>query len=463
MNPKIHSELLKDCPEIYSLPSENGDGPGLVGEEEPSVIVDSLLTLWRERRFILKAFGIGLVVAAIISFIIPARYEATTRIMPPERQGLGGLAAMLAAAGESNAGSLVGGIVSDAMGIKTSGALYTGILRSSTVQDALINHFNLRRVYGLKYQKDARERLAENTDVNEDRKSGIISISITDRSKQRATDMANAYIDELNRLTVQLNTSAAHRERVFIEDRLKTAKEDLDQAAADLSAFSSKNLTLDVQEQGKAMVAGTASLTGELIAAESELSGLEQIYAPNNFRVRSLQARISELKKKLAELKGTAPGDQHAADEYGPSIAELPSLGVKYYDLYRRAKIQETVFEILTKQYELAKIEEAKELPTIKVLDEAKLPETKSSPKRRLITIIGGLLAAFLSSASVLLSARMRSLSLSHPLNVLIIEIREGMRNDLALLLQHVPSPIARLFPRNKSNSESDRASSASA
>jgi len=452
LNPKIHPELLNDIREstdAYSGDSGNGMHSGFI-EGGSSFVADSLLTLWRERRFIAKAFAMGLLVAAVLSLIIPPKYEATTRIMPPEGQGISGLAAMLAAAGGSNAGPLVGGIVSDAMGIKTSGALYTGVLRSSTVQDALIDRFKLRQAYGVSYEKDARERLAENTDVSEDRKSGIISITVTDRSRHRATDMANAYVDNLNSLTAQLNTSSAHRERLFIEDRLKTAKQDLDAAAADLSAFSSKNLTLDVQEQSKAMVEGAASLAGELIAAESELSGLEQIYARNNFRVRSLQARITELKHKLSQMRGTGTESADQSDpnagEYGPSLAQLPSLGVKYYDLYRRAKIQETVFEILTKQYELAKIEEAKELPTIKVLDQAQLPETKSSPKRRLLTMIGALLAAMLAAVYVLLSKQMRALGVSHPLNLLSLEVRAGLASDLAFLRSHTPSPILKML-----------------
>ena len=459
MNPKTQPDVLNhlDQGDIYSRVSGNGGGTVLVEREAP-LFAESVLIVWRERRFIAKSFGFGLVLAAIISLIIPPKYEATTRMMPPERQGLGGVAAMLAAAGQSSAGSLVGGLVSDAMGIKTSGALYVGVLRSSTLQDTLIDRFKLRQVYGVKYEKDARERLTQNTDINEDRKSGIISITVTDRSEQRATDMANAYIDNLNRLTAQLDASSAHRERLFIEDRLKTAKQDLDAAAADLSAFSSKNLTFDVQEQGKAMVAGTASLAGELIAAESQLSGLEQIYAPNNVRVRSLQARIAELKRKLSQLRGADAGTSGLADptntgEYGPSLAQLPNLGVKYYDLYRRAKIQEAVFEILTKQYELAKIEEAKELPTIKVLDVAPLPETKSSPKRTLITIVGGLLAAMLAGVYVMVTARMRMLGPSHPLSLLGLEMREGVGTDLAFLRSRLPEPLLRLLPWARPNS----------
>ncbi len=449
MNPRLaNNQVVQNGDALanggYSPVEINYPAPELV-ERESTRTTDLFLSLWRDHRFIAKAMVIGMFIAAVVSLLIPPEYESTTRIMPPDKQGLGGLAAMMAAAGEDRAGSLVGGIVSDAVGLKTSGALYSGILKSNTVQDAIIDRFNLRYVYRVRYQKDARERLSDNTDISEDRKSGIISITVTDRSRQRAAEMAKCYVDTLDSLTAQLNTSAAHRERLFIEDRLKTVKQDLDVASKELSEFSSKNLTLDVKEQGKAMVESAAALAGELIATESQLSGLEQIYTTNNVRVRSLQARISTLKGKLSQLRGTA-GDSEdpnsTSNDFDVSIAKLPALGVTYYDLYRRVKIQETVFEILTKQYELAKIEEAKELPTIKVLDQAKVPEIKSSPNRFLITMLGSLFAALLACAYVMAWFCLQTLGASHPLNILGLAIRGGLTSDLQLLGKWTPSPV---------------------
>src|SRR5437868_4951706 len=199
--------------------------------------------LWRERRFIAKAVFVGLLSAALVSLLITPKYESTTRIMPPEKQGIGGLGALLAATGlagggsDDKAGSMVGGLVSDAMGIKSSGALWVGVLKSTTVRDTLINEFDLRKVYRVRHIQDAREALAEHTEIDEDRKSGIISITVNDRSPQRAMALAKAYPENLDRLTSKLNTSAEHKERVFLEDRLKQVKQDLDAAAKELSDF----------------------------------------------------------------------------------------------------------------------------------------------------------------------------------------------------------------------------------
>jgi capsule polysaccharide export protein KpsE/RkpR len=208
--------------------------------------------------------------------------------------------------------------------------------------------------------------------------------------------MAGAYVEELDKLVSRLSTSSARRERIFLEERLKGVQQDLDAAARELSEFSSRNVTFDMQGQGKTMVDAAAKLQGELIVAESELAGLKPIYADNNVRVRSARARIAELGRQLRKLGGAGERVDDAdlkADQLYPSLRKLPLLAVAYYDLYRRVKVQETTYEILTKQCELAKVQEAREIPTVKVLDPPDMPEQKSFPPRKLIILFGTLLA----------------------------------------------------------------------
>jgi uncharacterized protein involved in exopolysaccharide biosynthesis len=439
---ELTTEAFSPSDEHQELSSSNG--------QEAFTLSLAAMTVWRDRRFIIKVALYGLIIAAMVSLLIPPEYQSTLRMMPPEKQSLGGIAAVLASMGDDKTGGALDGLASDALGIRSSGALFIGVLKSSRVQDSLINQFDLRKVYRVRYQRDARERLSQRTAIEEDRKSGIISIGVTDRSPQRAAAMARAYSDTLGHVMAELNTSSAHRERLFLEDRLQQVKQDLDTASNDLSRFSSQNLTLDVKEQGKAMMAGVAALEGELIAAESQLSGLEQIYAPNNIRVRSLQGRVSELRRKLAELRGDSSDLPDAADhsDFGISIAKMPALGVAYYDLYRRVKVEEAVFEILTKQYELAKIEEAKSLPTIKVLDEAQVPETKTSPKRTLMTLGGAFLAALLAIMYTTFSSRWKMLPVSHPANLYGLEIKTGLAHDWTVLRSRIPTPIREYFTR---------------
>jgi len=420
-----------------------------------------------QKRVICRAVAVAFVLITIVAFLIPTDYESTARLMPPEKPKGEGLAAMLASSGgEGGAGNpALGSFLADSLGIKGSGALYVGVLKSTTVQDTLVDQFNLCRVYRKRYRKDADKKLAENTDLSEDRKSGIISITVTDHSPQRAQQLATAYVTTLNQLSAQLNSSEAHRERVFLEERLKAVKLDLAAADKDLSEYSSKNLTLDVKEQGKAMVTGAAALEGELIAAESQLSGIEQIYTPNNIRVRSLRARVDLLRKKLSELRGNdvalpnANGNNESpigdnGNDVGISLSQLPVLGVTYYDLYRRAKVQETVFEVLTKQYELAKVDEAKELPVIKVLDNPQLPERSSGPPRVRIILIGTLLAFCAVVGWIWFVDRWECTDADDPRKATILELNAVTLVALQPGFERLRSVWRRLARRTGSNGE---------
>lgn len=410
----------------------NGFEEDLVDELEAKAarerMIARLRLLWEKRRFLLRVAAYGLLTSTLIAFLIPKRYESTARLMPPDPQSGSGLAMLAALSGQMGGG--LGALAGDLLGAKSSSALFVGILRSRTVQDRLIERFDLKRVYsllpiGTPKIEDVREKLEDHTRISEDRKSGIITIMVTDKSPQRAQAMAQAYVDELNRLVAEVTTSAARRERVFLEERLKSAKQELDQAAVDFSQFASKNTAIDIKEQGRAMVEAAATLQGQLIAAQTELQGLRQIYTDNNVRVRAVRARIAELQHQLEKLGGKDVGaaNRVGGDELYPSIRKLPLLGVEYADHYRRTKIAEVVFELLTQQYELARVQEAKEIPTVKVLDQPVVPEKKSFPPRLLIMLLCTLLASAGAMAYVLGSVRWVEVSADDPGKKLAQEI----------------------------------------
>ena len=381
--------------------------------------------LWKNRRFLAWAIFAGLCIGLAVAFLIPSRYESTVQLMPPDSQS-GGLAMLAALTAKAGGGSGLGAVAGDLLGVKSSGALFVGILKSRTVEDRLVDRFQLKKVYAVKHTEDARKTLSENTAASEDRKTGIVTITVTDHDPKRAAAIAQAHVEELNQLSAELSTSSAHRERIFLEGRLAAVKRDLDDASQKFSQFASKNVALDIKEQGRAMVDAAAAIQGEMIAAESELKGLEQIYTSGNVRVRSVQARISELQRQLQKLGGkTSSEADHAAssDSLYPSIRELPILGVTWADLYRRTKIQETVFEILTQQYELAKVQEAKETPSVKVLDAAVVPEEKSFPPRLLITVLGGLVLFCAAAMVVFIRERWNETDASDPRKIFAREV----------------------------------------
>jgi uncharacterized protein involved in exopolysaccharide biosynthesis len=418
--------------------------------------IEKLALLWRERRFLWNVVWKTAILAYAVAFLLPKHYESVTKIVPAEAQGGGmGLLGKLAGVGGSaGAGLGLGLDPTGLLGLKTPGAFYVEIMKSRTVQDAVIDTFDLRRRYtllgrlfpgvykskfGLRWLQPSyyttRKQLKSFTDLEEDKKSGVVTVTVTDYDPQTAADIANDYVEKLNRLASDLNTSDAHRERVFLEERLKSAKQDLDQASLALSQFSSKNTVMDPQSQGRTMMDAAARIQGELIVAETELTGYREIYSDDNLKVRTAKARIGELQAQLKKLMGSSGA---AAAEPGttgsalyPSMRTLPMLGYQYSELYRQAKIQETVYEFLTQQYEMAKIREAKEVPIVRVMDRAVKPERKSGPIRTLITglsVLGGLaLACFW----VLGRNQWEQLSAEDPRRLLAAEVAGDVRASI--------------------------------
>jgi len=352
--------------------------------------------------------------------------------MPPDNQS-GGLAA--AAATLSGGAGGLGGIATDMLALKSTSDSFVGILASRTVQDKLIQQFDLKKLYGDRRMEDARKDLTERTGISVDRKSQIITVAVRDHDPKRAAAMAGAYVEELNRLVAELSTSSARRERIFLEERLKAVNKDLESAEKEFSQFSSKNSAIDIKEQGKAIVEAAATLQGQLIAAESELEGLKQIYTDNNVRVRSVRARMNELKHQLEKMGGkgedaAAASDQQQASLY-PSIRKLPLLGVTYADLYRRTRVQEAVFESLTKEYELAKVQEVKEIPTVKVLDPPNIPDKKSFPPRLVIMLFGTALAFGLATTWVFGRTTWEQTDSNDPKKVFALEVFTTMKASI--------------------------------
>jgi capsule polysaccharide export protein KpsE/RkpR len=291
------------------------------------------------------------------------------------------------------------GLANKLLGLNSPGQLMIGVLSSRTISDDIIQHFGLTDVYSTAYPEDTRKKLADYTDFKEDSKTGIISIVVEDKSPERAAAIAQAYPEELNRLLADVNTSSAHRERLFIEQRLAEVKTDLDSSAKEFSQFASQNATIDIAEQAKAMVGAAADLQAQLIAAQSMLRGLQQIYTNSNPRIRQLQAQVTELEAQLQKIDGknatSANSSVLGKDELYPSIRQLPLLGVRYLDLFRQSKINEAVYELLTKEFELIKLQEARNTPTVQILDQAVVPQKKAHPSRLLI-IAGGTCFCFL-------------------------------------------------------------------
>ena len=367
--------------------------------EALSLRITHLLRLcWVRRMTIFRILAAGILLSLLYAISRPNMYTSTTTLMPPDSASpSSNLMSLLSSVGPAAS------VGSAALGIRTPGAVFVGILGSRRVQQSLVTRFDLVHHYRNRLIEDACKRLTADTVIRDDAKSGIIIISVKADDPVLASNMAQGYVEELDSIVTHNSTSAARRERIFLEARLKEIKQDLDDSAKALSQFSTKNKTIDIPSQGKAMVESGLKLQDQLVAARAELAGLRQTYSQDNVKIRSAQARIAELQRQIDKVMGSTDDLTLDADDSAyPSVSELPALGLTYYDLERKMKVEEVLWEALTKQYEAARVQEAKEIPTVRVLDAANVPQRKSSPGRSLIVILGTILSLFAACILVL-------------------------------------------------------------
>src|SRR3984885_4507674 len=343
--------------EIEKHSEVNRRGESLI-EHPAQRTVGRAWLLWENRRFLWRLTLCGLILATLFAFSLRKSYTSIARLMPPEKQSGSSPLAMMAAmsgsgSGGSGSSSSLGDVASDLLGTKSEGALVVEMLQGRTVEDEVVQRFDLRKVYGVKLMDDARKRLLSHTEIAEDKKSGVIVVRVTDHDPRRAAQITQAYMEAVNDLLAAVSTSSARRERIFIEARLKTVKEALDTAEHRFSDYASQNTAIDIPEQGKAMVEAAAIRQGQLIAAQSEVQGLSQVYTDSNVRLRSARARVAEIQKQLVKMSGdnasfgsgaTGPPSNStsvskelnsprldSSDTY-PPIRELPLLGVRWAD-----------------------------------------------------------------------------------------------------------------------------------
>lgn len=376
--------------------SAGGPTPPDYAEDEIR-LTDLLLVLLKRKRMIFLLVGLAIVCSVVYSLLLPNIYTATARILPPQR-GDAGFAGFLPTGGALEGLGL-------GIGAKSSADVFTGILESRTVADILIERFNLHEIYKQKLKDTLYTALAGHTKIQMLRKTQIITVSVDDKDPKLASELANAYVDALDQVNRRVNTTEGHRKRLFLEDRLEKVKKDLVTAELAHKEFQEKHKLIAIDAQARAAIEGAARIKGEIIVAQTELEVLKQFGTVRQNEAIMLKSKIAELENQLARIetgkleknprqeKGMG---REASDFYIP-FSELPELGLQLARLSREAKIQEKVFELLTSQYELAKIEEAKDVNTIQVLDRAVPPDRKSKPKRSNIVVLSAVVVFFLS------------------------------------------------------------------
>jgi len=389
---------------VSGTPEEESSQPPATRDGDEISLLEILVVLLRHKRLVFVFPFVSAVVAAIVALVLPNVYTATARVLPPQQGASPLAAAFLGDISGLGGSSLVG----QALGLKNPSDLYVSMLQSRTVADALIERFQLRKLYDMDTLVDTRKELAEVTNVSAG-KDGIITVEVDDYDPQRAADMANAYVDELDQLTQRVTITTAGRQRVYLEKQLRQAKSQLADAEVALRATQEKTGIISVPEQGKAMIESVANLRALVAAKQVQLSAMRTGATEKNPDYVRAQQELAGLRVELAKLEKSNPAD---ASGVIPSAGSIPEAGLEYVRKYRDVQYYQTLFELVAKQFEIAKAQEAAEGGVVQALDRAVAPDKKSKPYRSLIVLLTALLAGLAGIVSAFaLEARARAKS----------------------------------------------------
>jgi len=359
-------------------------------------LLDYLTVVWKRRWLIVGICMCSAGAAFMISLLLPKIYESTATVLPQlESNEAGSMAALLSATGAGGAAQSLGISLPGAPATPTD--IFIAILKSRTMADAAVKQFNLMDVYQSRTPEDARRDLQAATQISLT-KEKVIKVTVEATSPQLAADLANFYVNNLDRLNRTLTISKATHNRRFIEQRLNETQVSLVKAEEDLRDFQTKNKTVAVEAQSKAMIEAAAHVQAQIAAHEVQLEAMSSYLSPDNPQLVPIRTTLQELRKQLYMMesgkggKGMLPGDR-----LHPAMITVPALALDYGRLMRELKVQETLYTLLTSQYEQAKLAEARDTPTVQVLDSAVPPERKIRPVIRKNVLISGLLSLLFS------------------------------------------------------------------
>ncbi len=347
-------------------------------------VLDLMIAIARRKKFIVAVTIIVTALAAVVALLLPNYYTATTSILPPQQNQ--SMAASLL--GQAPGLGMLAALGGSSLGLKNPNDMYVAMLKSRTAEDALIEEFHLRELYRDDLLSEARRDLEKRSDISTG-KDGLIIISVDDRDPQRAAALANAYVKRLENLNQRLAVTEASRRRLFFEQQMTQSKEQLTRAEQALKQMQQRTGLLQLDGQAKVIIEAVAAVRAQIAAKEVQLQAASAFGTAQNPSVIRMQEELAGLRSQRVKLERQ---NQSGNGDLQVPTAQLPEVGQEYVRSLRDMKYAETVFELLAKQYEIAKLDEAKDSALIQVVDPATVPDKKSSPKRALIIGIAAIL-----------------------------------------------------------------------
>lgn len=368
----IEQEVLSP----HEVPSSEAHAPTLS-------FFGALLQLARGKRLVAFVTGIATLVGIVVSLILPVSYTATTRIMTPQQTQSSAAFLMNQLSLNPTATNPLAGATGGALNLRNPNELYLGLLASRPIADAIIEKFGLMDAFHSKDMTAARKTLADRTTVTSE-KSTLIAISVTDTDKKRAADIANAYPEQLRSLTKNLAVTEASQRRLFYEQRLKDAKEDLVSAELALQQIQKQKGLVQLDAQTKALITSLADLHAEVAAKEVQLQALRSYSTEQNPEVQLLENQLASLQDQSAKLEERSG----SAKSGGIDLADVAGAGADYLRAEHELEYRQALFDLLLKQYDAARWDEARNAAVIQVVEDAIPPERKSAPRRTVIVLI---------------------------------------------------------------------------
>ena len=386
---------LNEDPE--PLPSRSG-APLSAREEDEISLLDILIELAERKSLIFWVTLAFAVFSIVVSLLLPVRYTATVMLLPPQQNSL--LSAQLASQFSS-----LGGMAALAGGgsglLKNPNDMYVAMFRSHTVEDAMVDHFGLMQEYHKRYLSDARKKFEHFSTVDGSGKDGLVHISVEDQDPRRAAELANGYVDQFRDLSQHLAITEAGQRRLFFEQQLKQANQNLADAEEALKATEQKTGLIQLDSQARALIESAAALRAQIAAKEVQIQGMQTYATGENAQLTEAQQELNGLRAQLGKLTGS--GD--SSDALIMPKGRMTEAGLEYVRNLRDVKYYETIFDILARQFEMAKLDEAKEGALVQVVDPAMPPDKRSFPKRTLIVICATFIGFFVGVFYVLWQA----------------------------------------------------------
>jgi tyrosine-protein kinase Etk/Wzc len=364
--------------------------PSSINQDADVSLLDYLLVLSKHSRLILYVSAAAGLLTLLILLLVPNKYTATARFLPPQTNQtlsgqlldeLGGTA--IPGVRRGGAGEMLGGL----LGLKQPANIYVGIMAGDYIADRIIERFKLITVYKKKYKVEVRQQLRQRVKPGIGEKDGLLFIVATDESPQRAADLANAYVEELDQQLKKLALQEAVERLAFLEKEFSLVGQNLVKAEEALRSFSEKNSVVQIDAQAKGIIEYIANLRATIDAREVELQVLRQRATPSNFDVIRLETELKGLKEKLRDAESQESVNPGKSDLM-MATGKVPVVGLAYARLYREAKYQEGLYRLYVKLAEIARLDQVRNFSLIQIIDRATPPEKKSSPRRLTVTLM---------------------------------------------------------------------------